>query len=104
MKKFEEIPKEKVKMAFYITEYIEELNYVLEKIDMLVYDLSENYLERINFKTEKGRLTAEYDIKIARVKADVMRDYMQQTSIVQNELTKLAKANFEMVKEENKQT
>ena len=70
--------KEASKMLVEITDSVSDINFLLEKADFPAGEVSLDYLSTINFKTEKGRLTAEYDLSIARVKASVAWDYILQ--------------------------
>lgn len=47
-----------------------------EKIFVLSADVFENYIEKINFKTERGKITAEIDFNIIKVMIDVIHSYI----------------------------
>ena len=73
-----------------LTDSISELNATIEKIYVLSSDMFENYIEKINFKTERGKLTAEIDISIIKVMMDVIHTYIAQASEMSRGLPELS--------------
>lgn len=72
--------KDKAKMtAIEIIDTLAELDFSLEKADVLSSEVLNDYLEKITFDTEKGRLTAKYDLNIAKVKEEVVCNYIAKS-------------------------
>ena len=71
-----------------------ELDLLLEKLTILSQDLSFNYLDKIDINTQRGKLTAEYDLNIARVKSDVIYDYALHSKELTENLLELSKISL----------
>ena len=59
-----------------IADTISELTQILEKIGVLTEDISNDFFEKIDLKSERGRFCAEYDINVLRLKWGIMMEYV----------------------------
>lgn len=91
---------ELIKKSVTLTDSIAELDAIIEKIYVISSDVFENYIEKMNFKTEKGKLTAEYDFNIIKVMIDVMQSYIARASRISQNLPELSDNILEEIKEE----
>ena len=73
-----------------LTDSLSELNATIEKIYVLNSDVFENYIEKINFRTERGKLTAEIDISIIKVMMDVICNYIEHAMELSSNLPQLS--------------
>ncbi len=73
-----------------------EIKFFLEKAVVLADEILTDYFGKTNFKTERGRLTAEYDSNIARVKSEVVCDYITQAADMTEKLLKQANDTLEL--------
>ena len=83
-------PDEIVKKSIELTDLLLELDSLIEKIQVLSGDISDNYIERINFKTERGKLNAEYDFAIIKVMIDVLCNYVAEAGEISRKVPKLS--------------
>ena len=88
MKNFKEKTKSISDMSLQIADYISELNSLLQKIAVLTDDISSNYLEKINLKSERGLYEAEYDINIIKLKTDMLIGYVFPATRILEKLVK----------------
>ena len=72
--------------AITLTDSLAELKFLLERINILSDDVCGNYIEHINFKTERGKLTAEYDFEIIKVLTGVIHNYIVEASEISSNL------------------
>ncbi|MBR2883648.1 MAG: hypothetical protein IKB93_02540 [Clostridia bacterium] len=87
-------------MLIGLVDNVSTLNFLLEKADFLAGEVSHDYLSTINFKTEKGRLAAEYDLKIANVKASVAWDYIIQAKELTENLLNASNAALDFINQQ----
>lgn len=71
-----------VKSLIEVVDNLAELRFFLEKIDLLADEISSDYFDKLDFKSERGRMIAEYERDIARVKAEIVCDYIAQVSAI----------------------
>lgn len=100
MKKTKLKSQELIKKSLALTDSVTELNNLIEKIFVLSGDVFENYIEKINFKTERGKLTAEIDFNIIKVMIDVIHSYIFNALEISKNLPELSNDILEMLKEE----
>ena len=100
MKKTKLKSQELIKKSLTLTDSVTELNNLIEKIFVLSGDVFENYIEKINFKTERGKITAEIDFNIIKVMIDVIHSYIFNALEISKNLPELSEDILEMLKEE----
>lgn len=83
-----------------LADSVTEIDSILEKLYVLNSDLFENYIEKINFKTERGRLNAEMDFNIIKVMIDVIHSYIAEAVDISKNLPVLSDNILEELKEE----
>ena len=88
-------PEEIVKKSIELTDLLSELDVLIEKIQVLSGDVCDNHIEKINFKTERGKLNAEYDFDIIKVMMDVLCNYIAEASEVSRKVPKLSSDIYE---------
>ena len=84
--------------AITLTDSLAELNFLLERINLLSDDVCGNYIEHINFKTERGRLTAEYDFNIVKAMTGVVHNYIVEASKIAGNLPELLNEILDILK------
>lgn len=89
------IPEEIVEKSIELTDLLSELDGLIEKIDVLSNDVYDNHIEKINFKTERGKLNAEYDFNIIKVMMDVLCNYIAEVSEISRKVPKLSNDIYE---------
>ncbi len=89
------IPEEIVEKSIELTDLLSELDGLIEKIDVLSNDVCDNHIEKINFKTERGKLNAEYDFNIIKVMMDVLCNYIAEVSEISRKVPKLSNDIYE---------
>lgn len=89
------IPDEIVEKSIELTDLLSELDGLIEKIDVLSNDVCDNHIEKINFKTERGKLNAEYDFNIIKVMMDVLCNYIAEVSEISRKVPKLSNDIYE---------
>ena len=90
--------KEASVMLIEIVDSISNLNFLLEKADFLAGEVLHDYLDTINFKTEKGRMSAEYELSIAKVKSSVAWDYIIQAKELAERVLNESNATLDFIK------
>ena len=100
MKKTKLKSQELIKKSLALTDSVTELNNLIEKIFVLSGDVFENYIEKINFKTERGKITAEIDFNIIKVMIDVIHSYIFNALEISRNLPELSNNILETLKEE----
>ena len=88
-------PEELVEKSIELTDLLSELDGLIEKIDVLSNDVCDNHIEKINFKTERGKLNAEYDFNIIKVMMDVLCNYIAEVSEISRKVPKLSNDIYE---------
>lgn len=96
------IPQETIEKSFELTDSLSKLDGLIEKIDVLSSDMCENYIEKINLKTERGRLTAEIDFNIVKVMMDILLDCISEASKISGKLPELSNNIYESLAERDK--
>ncbi len=84
--------------AITLTDSLAELNFLLERINLLSDGVCGNYIEHINFKTERGRLTAEYDFNIVKAMIGVVHNYIVEASKIAGNLPEISKEILQEIK------
>ena len=84
--------------AITLTDSLAELNFLLERINLLSDDVCGNYIEHINFKTERGRLTAEYDFNIVKAMIGLVHNYIVEASKIAGNLPEISQEIFQEIK------
>ncbi len=84
--------------AITLTDSLAELNFLLERLELLSDDIWGNYIEHINFKTERGKLTAEYDFNIVKVMTGVVHNYIVEASKIAGNLPEISKEILQEIK------
>lgn len=92
--------RELIEKSVALTDSLTELDSIIEKIHIISSDVFENYIEKVNFKTEKGKLTAEYDFNIIKVMVDVIHSYIFRASQISRNLPELSDTILEEIREE----
>ncbi len=82
-----------------LADSVADIDFILEKLYILSSDVFENYIEKINFKTERGRLNAEMDFNIIKVMMDVIHSYIVRASDISRNLPVLSDNILEELKE-----
>lgn len=82
-----------------LADSVAEIDSILEKLHVLSSDVFGNYIEKINFKTERGRLNAEMDFNIIKVMMDVIHSYIVQAFDISRNLPVLSDDILEKLKE-----
>ena len=83
-------PEEILKKSIELTDLLSELNGLIEKIHILSDDVSDNHIEKINFKSPLGKLAAELDFNIIKVMMDVLCNYIAEASKISKKVPKLS--------------
>ena len=84
-----------VEKSIELTDLLSELDGLIEKIAVLGNDVCDNHIEKINFKTERGKLNAEYDFDIIKVMMDVLCNYIAEASEISRKVPKLSSDIYE---------
>ena len=100
MKKTKLKSQELIKKSLTLADSVTELNNLIEKIFVLSGDVFENYIEKIDFKTERGKQTAEIDFNIIKVMIDVMHSYIFNALEISRYLPELSEDILETLKKE----
>ncbi len=100
MKKTKLKSQELIKKSLVLADSVTELNNLIEKIFVLSSDVFENYIEKINFRTERGKLTAEIDFNIIKVMIDVIHSYIFNALEISRNLPQLSEDILQTLKEE----
>lgn len=79
-----------VKKSIELTDLLSELDSIIEKIHILSDDVCDNHIEKINFKSPRGKLTAELDFDIIKVMMDVLCNYIAEASEISKKVPKLS--------------
>jgi len=82
-----------------LADSVADVDSIFEKLYILSSDVFENYIEKINFKTERGRLNAEMDFNIIKVMMDVIHSYIVRASDISRNLPVLSDNILEELKE-----
>lgn len=90
---------ELIQKSLTLADSVTEIDSILEKLYVLSSDVFENYIEKINFKTEKGKLNAEMDFNIIKVMMDVIHTYIVEASEISRNLPALSDNILDEVKE-----
>ena len=90
--------KEIIENLIDLTDSLSELNLLIERINILSDDLCGNHIEKIDFRTERGRVNAEIDFSIIKVMADVIHDHITEASEISENLPKLSTDILESLK------
>lgn len=84
--------------AITLTDSLAELKFSLERIDILSDEVWCNYIERINFKTERGKLSVEYDFEIIKVMMGVIHNYIDEATEISRNLPDISNDIVEALK------
>ena len=84
-----------VKKSIELTDLLSEMDSLIEKIEVLCNGVCDNHIEKINFKTERGKLNAEYDFTIIKVMMDVLCNYIAEASEISRKVPKLSSDIYE---------
>lgn len=90
---------ELIQKSLTLADSVTEIDSILEKLYVLSSDVFENYIEKINFKTERGKLNAEMDFNIIKVMMDVIHTYIVEASEISRNLPALSDNILDEVKE-----
>ena len=74
-----------------LADSITDLDFVIDKINILSEDICLNYVEKINLNSERGKLTAEYDIKVVKSILEILHSYIIKASALSSSLPELSK-------------
>ncbi len=85
--------------AITLTDSLAELKFLLERISILSDDVCGNYIEHIDFKTERGKLTAEYDFNIVKTMTGVIHNYISEASEAVRNMPDVSNEIVEALKE-----
>ena len=88
-------PEELVEKSIELTDLLSELDGLIEKIAVLCDDVCDNHIEKINFKSQRGKLTAELDFAIIKVMMDVLCNYIAEVSEISRKVPKLSSDIYE---------
>ena len=84
--------------AITLTDSLAELKFLLERISILSDDVCGNYIEHINFKTERGKLTAEYDFNIVKAMTGVVHNYIVEALEIVGNLPEISQEILQEIK------
>lgn len=84
-----------VEKSIELTDLLSEMDSLIEKIEVLSNDVCDNHIEKINFKTERGKINAEYDFNIIKVMMDVLCNYIAEVSEISRKMPKLSTDIYE---------
>lgn len=73
-----------------LTDLLSELDSLIEKIQILSNDVTDNYIEKINFKTVRSKLNAEYDFAIIKVMMEILGNYIIEAAEISKALPKMS--------------
>ena len=90
---------ELIQKSLTLADSVTEIDSILEKLYVLSSDVFENYIEKISFKTERGRLNAEMDFNIIKVMMDVIHTYIVEVSEISRNLPALSDNILDELKE-----
>jgi len=90
---------ELIQKSLTLADSVTEIDSILEKLYVLSSDVFENYIEKINFKTERGKLNAEMDYNIIKVMMDVIHTYIVEASEISRNLPALSDNILDELKE-----
>ena len=93
------IPEEIVKKTIELTDLLSELDGLIEKIQVISDDICDNHIEKVNFKSPRGKLTAELDFDIIKVMMDVLCNYISEASEISRKVPKLSSNIYESLVE-----
>ena len=99
MNKNELKSQELIKKSLSLADSLSELDYLIKKLHVLSDNMYDNYIEKINFKTERGKLTAEMDFNIIKVMMDIMCSYIAEASEISKNLPELSNDIFDELKD-----
>ena len=91
---------ELIKKSLSLADSVTEIDSILEKLYVLSSDVFENYIEKINFKTERGILNAEMDFNIIKVMMDVIHTYIVRAFDISRKLPELSDNILDELREE----
>ncbi|MBE7032833.1 MAG: hypothetical protein E7406_01220 [Ruminococcaceae bacterium] len=81
---------ELIKKSVSLADSVTEIDSILEKLYVISSDVFENYIEKINLKTERGRLNAEIDFNIIKVMMDVIHTHIVRAFDISRKLPELS--------------
>jgi len=90
---------ELIKKSVSLADSVTEIDSILEKLYVISSDVFENYIEKINLKTERGRLNAEIDFNIIKVMMDVIHTHIVRAFDISRKLPELSDNILEELKE-----
>jgi len=90
---------ELIKKSVSLADSVTEIDSILEKLYVISSDVFENYIEKINLKTERGRLNAEIDFNIIKVMMDVIHTHIVEASEISRNLPALSDNILDELKE-----
>lgn len=91
---------ELIQKSLTLADSVTEIDSILEKLYVLSSDVFENYIEKINFKTERGKLNAELDFNIIKVMINVIHTYIVEAVDISKNLPALSDNILDELKEE----
>lgn len=83
---------------FEITEYVSQLDFILNRIEVLSDDVMEQVCGRINLKTERGLTCARHELEIAKIKVDLLQSCVCEAVSEIKKLTELSENTYEIVR------
>ena len=93
------ISKETIEKLVNLTDSLSDLNNLIEKLYVLSGDVYDNYINRINFKTERGKLNAENDFNIIKVMMEVINSYIVEASEISRNLPEMSDNILDVLRE-----
>ena len=93
------ISEETIEKSINLTDSLSDLNNLIEKLYVLSGDVCDNYINRINFKTERGKLNAENDFNIIKVMMEVINSYIVEVSEISRNLPEISNDILETLRD-----
>ena len=93
------ISKETIEKLVNLTDSLSDLNNLIEKLYVLSGDVYDNYINRINFKTERGKLNAENDFNIIKVMMEVINSCIIEASEISRNLPEMSNDILEILRD-----
>ncbi len=91
---------DKINLTVLLDDCVGNLDFLLEKVGLLTEDIYINYSKRMELSSECGRIEAENNFRIARIRSDILCNYMHEIRKVMPELQKITHTLYEVIKEE----
>ena len=82
-------------LAVQLDDYVGFLEVLTQKVDILTDDLYISYAKRLDLTDKIGQMEAESNLRMARIRIDVICDYMTKIRKIMPELLKSAQSLYD---------